>query len=95
MNTRRRADDGPAQTHWSVDKKIPLALIFALLVQFASVMVYVSTLKSQGDDNARRIATLEAQRVGERLAALETLPALLTRMDDKLTRLVERPRAPP
>ena len=86
-------------THWSLDKRIPLALIFAMLTTFASVMVYVSTLKSQSEDNARRVTALEAQRVGERLSRLETQAeintALLTRMDDKLSRLVERPRALP
>lgn len=79
---------------WHLDKKVPLALIFAMLVQFATAMYFIASVKAQGDENARRIATLEAQKVSERLAGLEAQVAstnsLLLRVDDTMRRLVER-----
>jgi len=79
---------------WHVDKKVPLALIFAMIVQFAIAMVFIVTVKNQGDENTRRIATLESQRIGERIAGLEAqvaaTNALLLRVDAATQRLIER-----
>jgi len=86
--------ENPSDNQWHLDKKVPLALIFSMLVQFSVAMVFIVNIKNQGDENARRISTLEAQRVSERLAGLEaqaaSTNALLLRLDATVTRLVEK-----
>lgn len=81
--------------HWHLDKKVPLALIFIMAVQFATAMYFITTVKNQGDENARRIAILESQKISERLAGLEaqvaSTNALLLRVDATMQRLIERP----
>ena len=81
-------------SQWHLDKKVPIALILALVVQFAGMVLFVGQVKSQGDENTRRISVLEAQKVGERLSALEAqivdAKALLVRIDDRMTRRDER-----
>jgi hypothetical protein len=80
--------------NWHLDKKVPIALIFVILAQFGSVLLYVGSIKSKGDDNERRITALEGQKVSERLSSLEAqmsdAKALLIRIDDKVTRAGER-----
>lgn len=87
--------DEPHDSRWHLDKRVPLALIFSMIVQFGIVMVFIVTTKNQGEENARRIAALEAQRVSERIAGLEaqvtSQNALLVRMDATIQRLIERP----
>lgn len=84
----------PIPDRWHIGKEIPLALIFAMLVQFAIAMVFIVTVKTQGDENTRRIAVLEAQRIGERIAGLEAqvaaTNALLLRVDATTQRMMER-----
>ena len=79
---------------WHLDKKVPIALLSALVVQFGGMVMFVGSVKSQGDENTRRISALEAQKVGERLSALEAqivdAKALLVRIDERMTRRDER-----
>lgn len=81
---------------WHLDKKVPIVLIFAILVQFVGLMMFVNDVSSQGKESARRIATLESQRVSERLTSLEAqmgdTKALLLRMESKIDRLADRVR---
>lgn len=79
---------------WHRDKRVPLALIFTLVLQFAGIIAYVSRIEAQGADNERRISALEAQKISERLAALESrvgdAKALLLRVEAKIDRISER-----
>ncbi len=80
--------------HWHLDKKVPLAMIFAMVVQFATAMYFIASVKAQGDESVRRISILESQKVSERLAGLEAqvtaTNALLLRVDATMQRLIER-----
>lgn len=75
---------------WHLDKKVPIALLTALLIQFGGMMMYVGTLKSQTEDNGRRITQLEGQKVSERLSSLEAqvgdTKALILRIEGKVDR---------
>lgn len=90
MNTEQKE---PYQS-WHLDKRVPIALILTLIMQFAGVVLYVSRIEAQGADNERRISALESQKISERLAALESqvgdVKAYLARMESKLDRIVER-----
>lgn len=82
------------QNSWHLDKRVPIALIFTLVLQFGGIVAYVSRIEAQGADNERRIRVLEAQKISERLAALESqvgdVKQYLARMEGKLDRIAER-----
>lgn len=79
---------------WHLDKRVPIALIVTLILQFCGVVFYVSRIEAQGQDNERRISVLEEQKISERLAALESqvgdVKQYLDRMEGKLDRIAER-----
>ena len=83
-----------ADENWHLDKRVPIALIVTMLVQFAGIVMYVSTINSRTLENERRISMLESQKIGERLAAVESqmvdAKALLLRVETKIDRMAER-----
>jgi hypothetical protein len=83
-----------SDNQWHLDKKVPIALLLTMLLQFGGFMVMLGTIKAQGEDHERRISQLEAQKVSERLASLEAqvsdTKALLVRMEQKIDRIAER-----
>lgn len=80
--------------NWHLDKKVPLALIAVLVVQFASGLLAFASVRAQGEATASRVSVLEAAKVSERLSSLEAqmtdAKSLLLRMDMKIDRLNER-----
>lgn len=88
-----RRDNPPAPDGWHLDKKVPLSLIFAMLVQAAMVIIAITDIKrdveilksqyaSQHDRDERQDkATTEA---------LQLVRAALEKIDAKLDRLTER-----
>lgn len=79
--------------HWVLDKRVPLALIIAILVQTAGAIWWAASISS-------RVTSLEAQRMavgdqGGRIIRLETqietLTVLMRRIEDKLDKALDRP----
>lgn len=73
-----------SEEHWHLDKRVPIALIFAIVVQTAGAFWWAS-------DISGRVARLEsdsqaATMIGERVARLEViierLEKVLDRMED-------------
>lgn len=83
-----------ADENWHLDKRVPIALIATMLIQFAGIVMYVSAINSRTLENERRISNLESQKIGERLAAVESqmvdAKALLLRVETKIDRISER-----
>jgi len=89
----------PFDSRWHLDKKVPISLIVALLVQAGTTLWFISKLDA-------RIASLEAMGIitaatqHDRDAAqdknvtdaIQLVRSQLERMDDKLDRIIERPR---
>lgn len=77
--------------HWTVDKRIPIALIFALGTQTAAAIWWAAGMASRVEQAEVRVTALEAQKAGERLAVLESkigdVKNQLDRMEGKLDRL--------
>lgn len=69
---------GNPLTGWHLDKKVPLALIFALLAQTAAFAMWVGSINT-------RVAALENRQV-----ALEELRDRMIRVEVLLEALVER-----
>ena len=51
-----------ADDNWHLDKKVPIALIFTMLVQFAAGIWFASQLSGRVDQNTRDILRLEAMQ---------------------------------
>ena len=78
---------------WHLDKKVPLSLIFAMLIQAAMVIWAVADIKKDVEILKSRVATQQDRddrqdkTLGEVVSRLQTQ---LERMDGKLDRLIER-----
>lgn len=82
-----------------MDKRVPLALILALLVQTAGMVWWAATISSRVDTHDREIAGLiatnsgnarERQRVAEVLARLDERMAAQTELLRRLEATLER-----
>ena len=78
---------------WHLDKKVPLSLIFAMLIQAAMAIWAVADIKKDVEILKSRVATQQDRddrqdkTLGEVVSRLQTQ---LERMDGKLDRLIER-----
>ncbi len=83
----------PAKESWHLDKKVPLSLIFAMLIQAAMVIWAVADIKKDVEILKSRVVTLQDRddrqdkTLGEVVSRLQTQ---LERMDGKLDRLIEK-----
>jgi len=93
------------QEHWKVDKKIPLALVMAILVQTGAGLWWASSINtrvatvevhnSQTDTTIAKIESVNATtdvrtaRLEEKYSAIDDV---LKRMDDKLDKLIDEKR---
>jgi hypothetical protein len=100
---KRYEDDDYLTTHWSIDRKIPIALVLGLAFQLAAFVWYASALSDRVShvediekDQASQIATLNSTQVdrSERIAKLESndesIKTTLTGVDRKIDAIVER-----
>jgi hypothetical protein len=83
---------------WHVSREIPLSLIYLFAGQLIGAVAFVSIwwASTQRDvtEISRRVATIENQKLAERIVSLEQQMAdakrIMERMDSKLDRLLER-----
>jgi hypothetical protein len=70
------------RTHWTLDRRVPLAMIIAMFIQFGGFVWWFATLNvtvtSQGD----RISRLEMDRTAAS-QTLSSMQALLARIDER------------
>lgn len=78
--------------HWALDKKVPIALIFTIVMQSMAAVWWASSMQS-------RMESLEAMLAGQsstegRLVKLEQITTMQTRtmerIESKLDRVIER-----
>lgn len=88
----RRAHDEPG---WHLDKKVPLSLIFAMIVQGAMVVWAIADIKKDVEILKAQSAT-QVQRDNRQdqdmQGAMTLLRESLRNLNDKLDRLIERDR---
>lgn len=68
---------------WHADKRVPLALIFAMAVQTAGIVWWAGTLTSRVQQHTADIAALQA-REGVRTAEDRRTADILARLDERL-----------
>ena len=93
------ANDNNPASDWSLDKRVPLALVLTILMQTAAAIWFFSGLSHQLDEHNRRLSAVEAQRAGERIAVVEAqvgdMKTQLNRIEGKLDKLAETQRRAP
>jgi len=100
--------DKPASEPWHLDRRVPIALILAIIGQTAGAVWWASTISGAVADHARRVALLEAGKVedaradrdsADRLARIEERQRAsqdsLTEIKQQLNLLLQPPPAPP
>lgn len=70
-----------SQNHWHLDKRVPIALIAVILLQTATLGVWVGSVQERVARNERDIES--GSDVGERLARVETLLETIIRRLDR------------
>ena len=73
--------DGQVQ-HWSIDRRIPLALIVTLLVQFSGFIWWFSSVESRLTMKEQRLARVE-QRLDDDQRAIATIGERLARIEER------------
>lgn len=86
--------EDPAATGWHLDRRVPIALIFAIFAQTVGIVWWASSIEG-------RVQTLEARsiersdlsgRITRQEALMEGVQAGVNRIEDKLDRLFENRR---
>jgi hypothetical protein len=76
----------PAQQHWSVDKRVPIALILTfvgtMIIQSGAVVWWASSISSRVNTLETRVETMSDQR--DRIIRVETI---LERIEKKVDRI--------
>lgn len=75
-------------------KDIPLALLVGLVIQAAGIVWWAQGVQKTQAEHEKRWATLDAQRIAERLASMESQmmssQVSLQRIEAKLDRVIEK-----
>jgi len=84
-------------TGWHLDRKVPLSLIFAMLVQAGMVIWFIADIKKDVELVKADVNGLNQRNKDQSDAfkdAINTMHAYYIRMDAKLDRLIERAPSP-
>jgi len=83
----------PAKESWHLDKKVPLSLIFAMLIQAAMVIWAVADIKKDVEILKSRVTAQQDRddRQDKSMSdAVQQFVSRLERIDSKLDRLIEK-----
>lgn len=97
MMTKTRSDDDPNDNQWHLDKKVPLSLIFAMLIQGVAIVWVIADIKKDVEV-LKAAMTLQADRDNRQDRAayeavalvredLHEVKALLNKLVDQQSRL--------
>jgi len=78
----------PSDPHWSIDRRIPLALITSLLVQFGGFVWWFSSVESRLTVKEQRLARVE-QRLDEDQRAISAIVERLARIEERANAQLE------
>lgn len=77
------------QSAWHLDKRIPIALITATVVQTGALIWWAATLTSQVAGHSEAISEFRAARINERLPVIELQIASLNEGMGRLDRKID------
>ncbi|WOF73360.1 hypothetical protein QMT40_000990 [Parvibaculaceae bacterium PLY_AMNH_Bact1] len=85
-------DEERAPGRWHLDKRVPIALIVAILIQTAGALTWAGAASERINHLEREV--ISDDDMGERTARLEVqaayMRAALTRIEDKLDRAIAK-----
>lgn len=73
----------PSNEPWHLDKKVPISLILAIIVQSAVVMWWAARIDANDSEQERRIAAIESWRDGTQ-QQLQSVNERLARIDERI-----------
>ena len=89
-------DDGsrsnePITHGWHLDKRVPITIVFMLMVQTAALIIYITRLDARVEYLERRV--IVSEQTDLRAATAErALSTQLTRIEERVEMLLERGR---
>ncbi len=85
-----RSNDIPSQQTeaWHLDKKVPVAIIIALAIQFVGAIWWAAKMDARDNEQERRISSIEVWQDGTQ-SQLQKLNESLARMDERLGLQIE------
>jgi hypothetical protein len=85
----------PAETSWHFDKRVPLAMLGALVLQTVSIAWWASGVTFRLEDHERRVTALERTEAIQ-TQQFTTIAERLARIDERLELMLldRRPRQP-
>ena len=89
----RRAPAPPPELGWHLDKKVPLSMIFAMIVQVIVVTMFFADIKRDVELLKVKTEGIEQRYESDKLTLRDNLAILRDQfksMDAKLDRLIER-----
>lgn len=85
MANERRDED-----RWKLDKHIPVAVIFTIVVQGVAGVWWVSGLQHSVQDHERRLVIQEAAKISERMAVVEVQMRESREQQNEINRKLDR-----
>lgn len=94
MNIDPNMTDGPGEysRHWHLDKRVPIALIFAILLQTAGLLIWGATLSERVSNLERRADFVAPQ--GDRLTRVEVKVDNIVDSVNEIKALIRRAPGP-
>lgn len=77
-----------AKEAWHLDKKVPVAIIIALFLQFVGAIWWAAKMDARDNDQERRLTSVEIRQDGTQ-AQLQKLNENVARMDERIGLQVE------
>jgi hypothetical protein len=79
--------DSKQNDHWTLDRKVPVAIILAIGVQFLGGLWFMSKLDSRVEDQDRRLVKAEAQ-IGTMDRDAREANGRLIRVEEKMSSML-------
>lgn len=91
-NSTKGTEDMAEQddNRWKLDKHIPVAVIFTIVVQGVAGVWWVSGLQHSVQDHERRLVIQEAAKISERMAVVEVQMRESSEQQNEISRKLDR-----
>jgi len=85
-------NDGEQQTHWTLDRRIPVGLLVGLLVQTGVFLFWIGALSSQVQQNTAelKLKQADASRIAVTETQINSLTTSINRLNSTMDRLIQR-----
>lgn len=81
-----------SKQHWSIDKRVPLALIFAIIAQSIAAVWWAATISGRVDQLEKSQRLNDESKLGERMVRMETLVQQVVDSTQRIERQLSRGR---